>query len=102
MTRSGRAGELRARGTRARPTEQLAQGLVDHVAHARVSLGRAGTWPCAAARRRAPAWLLGFGLGLGFRLATIEELARAPGMTRKAAEQVAKYFAEHAEDDAHP
>jgi excinuclease ABC subunit C len=43
-----------------------------------------------------------FGSVRAVRQATLDELARAPGMTRKAAEQVARYFAEHAEDDAHP
>jgi excinuclease ABC subunit C len=35
-----------------------------------------------------------FGSVRAVRLATVDELARAPGMTRMAAEQVAKYFAE--------
>ena len=35
-----------------------------------------------------------FGSVRAVRLASVDELARAPGMTRKAAEQVAKYFAD--------
>ncbi len=41
-----------------------------------------------------------FGSVRAVRLATIDELAKAPGMTRKAAEAIAKYFAEHAPDAA--
>ncbi len=41
-----------------------------------------------------------FGSVRAVRLATIDELAKAPGMTRKAAEAIAKYFAEHAPDVA--
>ena len=44
-----------------------------------------------------------FGSVRAIRQATIDELARAPGMTRKAAEQVAGYFASRAADaDADP
>jgi excinuclease ABC subunit C len=41
-----------------------------------------------------------FGSVRAVRLATIDELAKAPGMTRKAAEAIAKYFAEHAPEAA--
>jgi hypothetical protein len=34
------------------------------------------------------------------RQATIDDLAKAPGMNRKAAEQVAQYFAEREREDA--
>ena len=34
------------------------------------------------------------------RTATIEELAKAPGMNKKAAEQVAQYFAQRAAEDS--
>jgi excinuclease ABC subunit C len=39
-----------------------------------------------------------FGSVRGVREASVEDLAKAPGMTRKAAEQVAKYFAEAVQD----
>jgi excinuclease ABC subunit C len=43
-----------------------------------------------------------FGSVRAIRLATIEELAKAPGMTRKAAGQIAAYFAERAAVEAEP
>jgi excinuclease ABC subunit C len=43
-----------------------------------------------------------FGSVRGVRQASVEELAKAPGMTRKAAEQVAKFFAEPEAPEAAP